>query len=62
MSPEMKATIEADMNAAVAMELGALIGYLASYTVKFDDEIRRGEVTREQVRAYADWQLSELRD
>lgn len=53
-SDELRARIDADMARVPGMELGETLAFLAGYTARFDAEMRRGEVTRGQLRAYAD--------
>lgn len=60
MTPEMRARITADMKAAAKMPFAEMLGFLSAYTARFDDEIRRGGVTRGQVRAYADRALEQV--
>lgn len=54
MTPEIKARVEADMALVESMDFRQRLTFLSCYTVRFDGEIRRGEATRDGIRAYAD--------
>ncbi len=61
MTPEIKARIDADMAEVVDMDLPRMLGFLAGYSARFAEEISRGEVTRDQIRRYADGALEAAR-
>lgn len=61
MTPEIRAQIDSDMATAAAMPFREMVGYLAGYSARFDDDIRRGDVLREAIRAYADDALDQAR-
>jgi hypothetical protein len=60
-SEELRARIDADMARVPGMGLAETLGFLAGYSSRFQDEIWRGEVTREEIRTYGDAALARAR-
>jgi hypothetical protein len=55
-SDELRARIDADMARVPGMDLGESLAFLAGYSDRFD-EVFAGEVSRSELRAYADARL-----